>query len=189
MNRWLAVGLVLIASAHVVRADDASKKAKVEELITVMHMDRLTEQVLASIKNNVEAMSKANPGGQPLTADQQKALSEFEDKSLKLVGDAMSWDSMKGEFVNLYVQTFSEEEIDGMVAFYKTPAGQAVLTKMPQLTNASMKLAQQRIQALQPQLQVLQDQLMAKMEAGSGVSTPAAPPATSTKPQPAVKKN
>lgn len=45
--------------------------------------------------------------------------------------DEMSWAKMKPQYVRLYVETFDQDEVDGLLAFYATPAGQAMINKMP----------------------------------------------------------
>jgi hypothetical protein len=42
----------------------------------------------------------------------------------------------------LYDEVYSEEQITGILAFYKSPAGQAFLNKMPLLVSKSMEMRQ-----------------------------------------------
>jgi len=43
----------------------------------------------------------------------------------------LSYDKLEPEYIKIYQDTFSEEEIQGMITFYETPVGQSVITKMP----------------------------------------------------------
>ena len=54
-----------------------------------------------------------------------------------------------------------------MVAFYKTPAGQAVINKLPALTQKTMLEVQQMLMRLQPQLQQLQQEFISEITAAS----------------------
>jgi hypothetical protein len=45
--------------------------------------------------------------------------------------------------------------MDGIIAFYKSPAGSALLTKMPDVNVQIAQVGGARVQALQPQLQQL----------------------------------
>ncbi len=172
MKRYLSItALLLLAICPSARADEAATRAKVHELITVMHMDRLMDQMMAVAKAQVQQAAAQAPGNENLTPEQKKILADYQEQSLKLVTDALSWNALEPAFVDLYSKTFTGEEIDGMVAFYKSAAGQAMLTKMPQLMAASMSLVQEKMAALQPKLKELQDQFMKQM-------TDAAPAAT-----------
>lgn len=45
----------------------------------------------------------------------------------------MSWDVVGPQIVELYKNTFTEQEMQEIMAFYRTSAGQALLDKMPAL--------------------------------------------------------
>ena len=46
----------------------------------------------------------------------------------------------------MYQQAFTEEELETINAFYSTPAGQKVITTVPQLVQQRNRLAMQRLQ-------------------------------------------
>ena len=55
----------------------------------------------------------------------------FLDKVFNLMTERLAWERMRSEYVALYVDTFTSEEIRDMLVFYKTPSGKAMLMKMP----------------------------------------------------------
>jgi uncharacterized protein len=176
---WIAVLVLALALVPCARADEASKRAKAEELIAMMHMDRMMDQMTQAMTAQVQQMLQQTPGVDSMTPEQKKIMADFEEKSIKMVMDSVGWKALQPDFVKVYAQTFTEEELDGLVAFYKSPTGQAFLTKMPQLTTASMQIAQSRMVDLQPKLKALQDEFVKKM------SDAAAPQESS----PSTKKN
>ncbi len=64
----------------------------------------------------------------------------------------MDWDKLKPEYAQLYMETFTQEEVDGLLAFYRSPAGRAMIEKMPLLMNKSLQLSQARMQKLMPRI-------------------------------------
>jgi hypothetical protein len=60
---------------------------------------------------------------------------------------------MRPSYIKLYSETFSEEEIGGMLAFYESPAGRAMLAKMPTLLTKLIEVAQAQMNDLQPEIQ------------------------------------
>jgi hypothetical protein len=52
----------------------------------------------------------------------------------------------------MYIDTFTQEEVDGLLAFYRTPAGRAMIEKMPILLGKMMQQTQARMQRLMPQI-------------------------------------
>ena len=60
---------------------------------------------------------------------------------------------MKDRYVRLYDETFTAQEISGILEFYKTPTGSAMLDKMPVLISKSMTIAQEQMGDLMPEIQ------------------------------------
>jgi TonB family protein len=48
---------------------------------------------------------------------------------------------------------FTDEELDALLVFYRSPAGQSMVEKLPALTAQSFQLAQARVTAILPQIQ------------------------------------
>jgi hypothetical protein len=74
----------------------------------------------------------------------------------------MDWQKLKPEYVKLYAEVFTEEEIEGMVAFYKTPAGHAMIEKMPALLSKSMEIGQRQMAGIMPEIQKAVEDLKQK---------------------------
>ena len=168
----------LAVPAH---ADDASKRTKVEQLLTIMKLNALPDQILGDVKNQTQTLSQRQFGPNP-TPDQQKQVADFQTKITTLVSDSVGWKVMQPDFVKLYSDTYTEPEIDGILSFYKSPVGQSMLAKAPELSQKSQEIARQRMATIQPQLrQAVQDfvkQAQASAPAASPSSTTPAPART-----------
>jgi hypothetical protein len=161
MKRWMMLMVVMCAVAvPVARADDASKAAKVQELFTTMHMDHMMDQMMDAITTSLRESLKTIPGADQMTAEQKKLMDDFLTKTLKVANDSVGWSALEPEYVKLYANTYSEEEIDGILTFYKSPAGQAMLAKTPQLTTGSMQIVQARMVDIQPKIKAMQEDFM-----------------------------
>ena len=141
------IGLVIVAAD--IRADEASKRARIEELLLLTNVEAVTNQVLDQIKNmSLESLKRAGMPG-----ESEAAFKANQERIFALIKDQMSWEKMKPNYVQLYSDAFTEEEVEGIVAFYKTPTGQGMLKKMPMLMQNSMKLSQQRMAEIMPEIQ------------------------------------
>jgi len=166
MKTWIVVLAVVLAVTPCQGQDkDAAKRAKVEELMTTMHIDTMTEQMTSMAKAQVEQSEQGMPAAATMTPEQKKIFADFQAKSLDLVMGTVSYKALKPEIVKLYTDTFTEEEIDGISAFYRSPTGQAMLNKTPQLLAAMMQFMQGKIADLQPKLKALSDQFTKDMTA------------------------
>jgi uncharacterized protein len=129
-------------------AQELTKQAKIERLLTVTKADAMLDQTLNQMKGMMA--SQIPQGGTP---EQQARARELQGKILDLVTARMGWDKMRVEFVRIYDELFSEDEINGILAFYQSPAGRATLEKMPQLMTKAMAYAQSQMADLLPEIQ------------------------------------
>ncbi|WP_028311845.1 DUF2059 domain-containing protein [Derxia gummosa] len=67
-----------------------------------------------------------------LTAEQRATLDKLPERLNEIVFSEMNWATLRPIFVRIYQESFEQEEIDGMSAFYQSPVGKAMLAKMPQ---------------------------------------------------------
>nr|WP_284691364.1 DUF2059 domain-containing protein [Pinirhizobacter soli] len=72
---------------------------------------------------------------------------------------------MQPMMIDLYKKTFSQNEINDMLAFYRTPSGQAVIQKMPALMNQTMAISQAKIQAMLPQIRDISAEMGQELQA------------------------
>jgi hypothetical protein len=73
---------------------------------------------------------------------------------------------MKPEYVRLYDEVYSDEEITGILAFYKSAAGQALIRKMPLLMTKSMEISQRHLSGLMPEIQRITKEAAEKSKSG-----------------------
>jgi hypothetical protein len=180
MRRFVVVLLmVFFVGATAVRADEASKRAKAEELFTLLHMDQMMDQLTSSVMKQVQTMTESMPGADHATPEQKKLVADFQQRVLDLVNKRLGWKALEPDFINLYASTYTEEELDGIIGFYKSPVGQKMLEKTPELMTKSTELTQQRMREVQPEFNQMIQDFMKSMAATVGKPAPAetTPPA------------
>jgi hypothetical protein len=128
-------------------AQELTKEAKIERLLDAMNADATINQLFDQIK----AMTAAQMP--PSTTPEQAAKArEMQSKILDLVKSRISWDKMRPYYIKLYSETFSDEEVSGMLAFYQSPPGRAMLSKMPALLTKLIEMAQTQMADLEPEI-------------------------------------
>jgi uncharacterized protein len=151
---FLALALCLPLTAH---ADDASRHAKAQEMLTLLHMDRLMDQMMNNMMQQMSSMTK-QLGGDSVKPEEQAKIDDFQKKVFQLIQSQMSWKALEPEYVDIYAKNFTDEQLDGILAFYKSPNGTALLEKLPMLTTQGSEIAKSRMATIQPQLmQMVQD--------------------------------
>lgn len=168
--------IALFAAPLAAHADDASKRAKVDEMFSILHLDRVMQQMTSG----AQQQARANMNAQLSSSDAatRAKAEEFLNKVFTLINQQLSWQSLEPEMAKIYSDNFTEAQIDDILKFYKSPTGRAMVEKMPQLTNQSMGIAQKRMMDLQPKMKELADQYASQAPKSS---TTNAAPASGTK--------
>lgn len=125
-------------------AQSRSKQQKIERILELTNPDTVVTEVVTQVDGMMRQI-QPNP-----TAQQRARRSEALDRIGKLAKQRML--KMRPELVKAYSETFTDEEIDGMLAFYETPAGRATVTKIPAVNNRMSGLIQAEINSLGPEI-------------------------------------
>jgi hypothetical protein len=105
-----------------------------------------------------QTVSALFPDGATLTAAQKKESADFQAKIEALVTDSFSWNALKPEYVKLYADTYTYEDLDGIINFYQSSVGQKMLASTPALMKQSSTIAMNHMQEVQPRMrQMLED--------------------------------
>jgi uncharacterized protein len=148
-------GILLCVAVSALHADEASKTAKVEEFFRVSHTEQMLSQTMSMALNQTKSGVLQQMAGVHSTPEETKSLNDFQDKMSAILTNALSWEKLKPIFVKVYADAFTEEELDGLVAFYKSPAGQAMIAKTPSIMTKSNELIQQQMAPAMAEIQKL----------------------------------
>jgi hypothetical protein len=148
----LILGFLLLPA---VRAETGASEASVRELIEVTQSARMVDTMFAQMDAMMEQSLAQAVAGKQLNPEQEKISAEMRARMFALLKEEMSWESLEPGFIDIYRRSFSQDEIDGMLEFYKSDAGKAVIEKMPLVMQESMKITQSRLGTLMPRIQEL----------------------------------
>jgi len=165
----LALSLTLAA-----RADDASRRAKAEQMMALLHTEQMVQQVSENIMKQVSDAAGRSLSSTP-SPDQQARFDVFKKQAATMIEAQVGWKSMKDGFIDIYAKAFTDDQLDAIIAFYKTPAGAALLANMPAVNDQIGKIGNARMNALQPQLKDLYDTYQKNLVATPPTLGPAAP--------------
>lgn len=129
-------------------------------------MTQARESVIAYAHKLVDSAIKP---AIPLSERQQKIANEFYDQAIKLASEQYDWSAIEPDFIKLYATTYTEEEIDGILAFYRTPAGQSMLNKLPEINAGRLKIFQDRDMQIEPRLRALFENFLRRLDADAQI--------------------
>lgn len=166
--------LLFVLSASVAFAADAPPSdASLKELLQVTDARKLLDGVLPQIDGMMKMSMQQGLNGRQITPDEQAALDKMREKILETTRQELAWDNIEPLYMGIYRKSFTQDEVDGLIAFYKSPAGAALVRKMPLVIRETMQAMQQRMGPLMQKLQASAQEAVAEINAKHNSATPA----------------
>ncbi len=156
-------------------ADDApASDASLQELLAVTQAHSLLDSVLGQTDATIQNSISQAMAGKSLTPEQQSIVDDHRHQMVDMLRESLSWDTMEPLYIDAYRRSFTQAEVDGMLVFYKSPAGQAVVAKLPTVMQFVMQIMHDRMAVIMPRIEQLGQDMHRRLQA-------AAPPAQSAK--------
>lgn len=147
LGSWAALAAALPPSDQAIR-----------QLLTLTEMPvqvkSVTDQVSAMLlKGAVQSLRD-----QATTPAQRAVVERFQQQTTDILAQEFGWQKIEPLYIQLYRDTLTQEEVDGMIAFYRTPAGQAAIKKVPGAGAKAMEAVQGRMGPVTQKLQAAHQQ-------------------------------
>lgn len=132
-----------LAGAAVAPGESGPALEEAAELMESMKFDEMMATSIEQQKDMMEDMMRqmTEQSGMELTeemlAEQRRAMDVF--------NEAMDWEGIKEDMIQAYGETFTRQELRGLIDFYSTPAGQGYVEKQGDLMRRTQELMQPRI--------------------------------------------
>lgn len=165
INLRYVILLAYLAMCPAIAAEAPASETSVRELLTITQSQKLVDGTMGQVDAMMQRSMKQALAGQTLTADQQRIMDNMRTKMIALFREDMKWETLEPMFIDIYKQSFTQKEVDGMLDFYKSEPGQAVIAKMPLVMQNTMQAMQGRMAVMLPKLQQLQQDAIAELKA------------------------
>lgn len=141
MNRLPILPLMgaLLLSPAPLPGEESGHRQAIEELFEVLGMERAHK---AGMEQMLAVQVQQNP-----------QIGLFGDVHRRFFEKHMSWESLRGEFIVVFMEEFSERDIRELIAFYRTPTGQKTVTKLPVLMSEGSRLQARLLREKMPELE------------------------------------
>jgi hypothetical protein len=142
------------AVAVVVPPDQQPTKEQLAKLFELM---RVREQLASVTKmmpalmqqqmqTQIQQMQKDHPEMSSMTEEQQQAFGNVMNKYMQRVMNLYTSDEMIADMSALYQKHLTRSDVDGIIAFYSSPAGQHMLDMVPVIMQEFMPVVMNRMQ-------------------------------------------
>jgi hypothetical protein len=166
MFKRLATGLVwILMSASAAAANNApASDASIRQMLELTN----ARQMIAGLKGQMTGMMNTamqnTMKGQSITPERQAILDRMAAKMSAVVSDMLNWDDLLPIYLRTYRDSFTQDEIDGAIKFYKSAAGQAYVKKLPLAMQNVMREMQDFIKPAQEKMMAIQKESLQELK-------------------------
>lgn len=151
----LAISVLLASHTLPVWAEDTpASEASVRAMLRITQAEQDYQDSMAQMQTHVLRLLEERMTTMPAKINTAR-LRTFQADLVATLLEESSWDKMEQDYIHLYQHTFSQTEVDGMLTFYQSDIGRALVAKTPQLTRKSMEMATERLKQALPRVEVL----------------------------------
>ena len=140
-------------------------EASIKQLLEVAQARKLVDSVMTQMDNLMQQSIAQATQGQKIPPKVEKEIDKQRAEMTATMKDLLDWKKLEPLYVRVYQKTFSQQEVDGMLAFYKTPPGQAVIAKMPAVMQQTIEEMQQMMGPVIQRIQKMQQDVVTEMKA------------------------
>ncbi len=156
---------LLVGAALAQNEPKPATEALVRQLLEETNVRAMLDQMIPQIRSMSQTGFDQALAGQPITDAERAIIQRSLDKVSEVIQEELSWERLEPLYVEIYTKALTEDEVQGMIDFYRTPAGKAVLTKLPAITQQAMTSMQARMGSMTQKLQRIQEETMAELSA------------------------
>lgn len=153
----IVAALLFCQPAH---AADPSHRKACEDLMKMFQVDKMLGPMYAQINKMQEDVIK----GMNIPDDMKELSNRHMKRINELTRREMSWDAMKNDFIDVYVEAFTEQDIREMIRFYDSPLGRKTIEKTPFLMQRILEMSQKRVMKLMPEFEKLAKEMAEEVE-------------------------
>jgi hypothetical protein len=127
-------------------------------------LDSMRAQMQGFVKESLAQAFRDGAQGRSVSTQQQAILDRMRAKLTALMDQSLNWETLEPIYLRAYRASFTQSEVDSLIAFYQTPAGQALLTKMPLVMQNMIGEMKSIMLSLQQQVRAVREQAVREMQ-------------------------
>jgi hypothetical protein len=166
MNKLLATAMVwmlMCGSAGAANNAPASD-ASIRQMLELTNAQQMIDGMKGQITGMMNTAMQNAMTGLTLTPARQAVLDRMTAKMSAVVTDMLNWDDLLPIYMRTYRDSFTQDEIDGAIKFYKSAAGQAYVKKLPLVMQNVMREMQGFMKPVQEKMLAIQKESVQELK-------------------------
>ena len=161
------IALLALAGCSLAAGAAPPSDESILTLFKVMKAESLLDSVYATLEPAMKQAMQQATAGKTLSAEQQRVMDLAPQRLSQVLRAELSWDKLLPMQLSIYRESFEQDEIDGLIEFYKSPLGQSFVSKMPVVSQKAMAATQSHMQHVIPKLKAAMDEVLAEARLGA----------------------
>lgn len=160
--RTLSIGCLFLLLTH---SGFSASDAKVDELLIAIKAERN----VAALKQSADVfmanlVKQAIVKARLSTTEVKKFKLALDQKTRPLLKD-LEWEDQKPRYTAIYKDAFSDEEIDELLAFYRSPIGKKYMERQEDINRKKAEVTRDVMTEFEPKLRAAVDEVVAEVRA------------------------
>ena len=161
------LGLVLCLPS-VFAADPPPTEASVRQLLEASQVHKMLDTMMGQMDQLMNQMMQQVTQGQTVSPTVQKQIDAGRSEARSMVKELLDWSKLEPMYLRVYQKSFTQKEVNDLIAMYQTPGAQALITKMPIVMQNTIGEMQPLMQPVIERMRRTQQQVMAQIQAEKG---------------------
>jgi len=146
---------LLVFTTTATLADQTSHRAAAQAVLDVTHAQEVIPQALHQLKAGYAHMIK----DLPLKSSDRELEDAHRKRAFSYAEEQINWHQIAPEFITLYMQTYTEAELNEIAAFYRTETGKKYLKNMPATLRQTNRIVHAKMQLVNQSFSIIVNEL------------------------------
>ncbi|MDL2283937.1 DUF2059 domain-containing protein [Oxalobacter sp. OttesenSCG-928-P03] len=134
---------IFVSCTTLAQTSQPASKASIEQLLEVTETKQMYDATMQEMTKMVDQSTARVMTRIP--AEKQAKFKQVMVQLDAIIKEEMSWEKMKPQYVQIYAETFTQQEIDDLAAFYQTPSGKSFIKKQPLVIQRTSAISQEKM--------------------------------------------
>lgn len=149
--RNVAILFCLLFAVFGAKAEQKPSRESVAKLMELTEVSKMMDVMYLQMSNMFDGMSKQLG----ISETEKPAFDKYMQKVAVLLQKDLNWNLFKEPMIDIYVENFTEDEVNGLIKFYQSDLGLSMTKKMPVVMQDTMLVSQKIMIDFLPKIQSL----------------------------------
>ena len=152
-------GVIFLCSVLAAQAAPPSEES-VLKMMNSLQLHTTLDQMVAQLDAGMKAGMKDLVKGKEMDPVQTAEMDKLKSRMSATIKEEFSFAKMKDIYLKVYSEMFTQEEVNAINTFYASPAGKAMIEKIPLATKKATPLLHERMNQTVQKIKAMQQEFI-----------------------------